>query len=89
MISSVNTSTEFGIFYLHDVSMRKNILKHFDFKITTYLILVCLIDMSSISAHLRVELDFSVGVHCLVMLVFWNLMLLFSHGKQVDHVLLS
>lgn len=63
--------------------MRKNI------KISVYLILVCLIDMSSISAHLRVELDFSVGVHCLVMLEFWNLMLLFSHGKQFDHALLS
>lgn len=73
----------------HDMSMRKNILKHFDFKISIYLIFVCLIDMSSISAHLEVELDFSVGVHCLVMLVFWNSMLLFSHGKQVDHALFS
>lgn len=69
------------------MSMRENILKHFDFKISMCLILVCLIDMSSISGHLRVELDFSVGVHFLVILGFWNLMLLFSHGKQFDHAL--
>lgn len=48
--------------------MGKNILKYFDFKISMYFILICLIDMSLISPHLRVELDFSVGIHCLVML---------------------
>lgn len=70
------------------MSTRKNILKHFDSKISMYFILVCLIDMSSISGHLRVELDFSGGVHCLVILWVWTLMLLFFPGKQFDHTML-
>lgn len=70
------------------MSTRRNILKHFDSKISMYFILTCLIDLSSISGHLRPELDFSVVVHCLVMLWFWSLTHLFFHGKQSDHTVL-
>lgn len=67
------------------MSTRRNILKHFDSKISMYLILTCLMDLSSTSGPLRAELDFSVAVHRLVMVWFWSLTLLFFCGKQSDH----
>jgi len=64
---------------------KKKYSEQFHSKISAYFILVCLIDMSSVSGYLRVEPYFSVAVRCPVKLWVWSLVLLLFLGKQFDH----